>query len=116
LAEAKSIDELNALEQSFIEKFNSIENGFNIRNGGNNRKHNPESIERMREAQRQAHARRKSLGIDIPWNKGKSGYTQKGHSEESKKKRSNRMSGEGNPMFGTKWHLKDGKRIYERTT
>jgi group I intron endonuclease len=116
IATAKNLDELNSLEESYIQKFNSIDNGFNIRNGGGNKTHNPESIERMREAQRNAHARRKAENREIPWNKGKFGYTQKGHSEESKEKRSKRMSGKNNPMFGTTWKLIDGKRVYERAT
>jgi hypothetical protein len=68
----------------------------------------------MRESQRKAHARRKAEGREIPWNKGKSGYTQKGHSLEAKQKRSERVSGVNNPMYGTSWKLVDGKRVYER--
>ena len=52
IAEATSVEELNSLEIKFIEQFDSITNGFNIREGGGNKTHNPESIERMREAQR----------------------------------------------------------------
>ena len=59
IAEATSLEELNSLEIEFINKFDSIENGFNIREGGGNKKHSPESIERMKEAQRAAHARRR---------------------------------------------------------
>lgn len=114
ITESTSIEELNKLEEEFIKKFDSIDNGFNIRQGGNNKRHNPESIERMREAQRRAHARRKAEGRDMPWNKGKSGYKQKSHSAESKQKRSERMAGENNPMYGTTWKIVDGKRIYER--
>ena len=114
IAKAKTAEELNVLEENYIQQFNSIDNGFNIRNGGGNKTHNPESIKRMKEAQRNAHARRKAEGRDVPWNKGKHGYTMAGHSEESKKARSKRMSGKNNPMFGTNWKLVDGKRVYER--
>jgi group I intron endonuclease len=62
IAEATSVEELNSLEIKFIEQFDSITNGFNIREGGGNKTHNPESIERMREAQRAAHARRRAEG------------------------------------------------------
>lgn len=34
LAEATSIEELNTLEETFIQQFDCINNGFNIRNGG----------------------------------------------------------------------------------
>jgi group I intron endonuclease len=113
--EAKTIEELNSLEESYIQKFNSIDNGFNIRNGGGNKTHNPESIERMSQAQKNAHAKRKAEGrATIPWNKGKTGYTQKEHSVESKKQRSLRVYGSGNPMYGTTWKLIDGKRVYSR--
>lgn len=64
IAEATSVEELNSLEIKFIKQFNSIANGFNIREGGGNKTHNPESIERMREAQRAAHARRRAEGKD----------------------------------------------------
>ena len=59
IAEATSLEELNSLEIQFITQFNSIADGFNIREGGGNKRHSPESIERMKEAQRAAHARRR---------------------------------------------------------
>ena len=61
--EAKSLDELNLLEEFYVKKFNSIENGFNIREPGSNKKHNPESIERMRKVRLEAHTKKKELGI-----------------------------------------------------
>jgi group I intron endonuclease len=63
IAEAKTLEELNSLEIKFIGQFDSINNGFNIRSGGN-KKHSPESIERMKEAQKAAHARRRAEGKD----------------------------------------------------
>jgi group I intron endonuclease len=86
IAVATSLEELNLLEVQFIEKFDSIINGFNIRAGGGNKKHNPESIERMRIAQRAAHQRRKAAGIKVIYNS--SGMTGKKHSEETKLKMS----------------------------
>ena len=59
IANAASLDELNTLEEKYIEEFNSIKNGFNIRNGGGNKMHHPESIKRMSEAQKEAHTRRR---------------------------------------------------------
>lgn len=64
IAEAMSIEELNSLETFYIEHYDSIDNGFNIRQGGDNKTHHPESIKRMSEAQKAAHARRKAEGRD----------------------------------------------------
>jgi group I intron endonuclease len=63
IATATSLEELNLLEEHYVEKFNSIENGFNIRNPGGNKKHNLESIERMRKVRLEAHAKKKELNI-----------------------------------------------------
>lgn len=60
IATAASLEELNILEGKYIEEFDSINNGFNIRNGGGNKTHNSESIERMKLAQKAAHARRRA--------------------------------------------------------
>lgn len=64
IATANTLAELNLLEEQYIEQYNSINNGFNIRNGGGNKLHSEESKERMREAQRSAHARRRAEGKD----------------------------------------------------
>jgi group I intron endonuclease len=64
LAEATSIEELNMLEETFIQQFDSIVNGFNIRNGGGNKTHHPDSIKRMSEAQKAAHAKRRAVNKD----------------------------------------------------
>lgn len=77
IAEAPSLDELNSLEIEFINKFDSIANGFNIREGGGNKRHSPESIERMKEAQRAAHARRRADGTEGGWTR-KDGGPMKG--------------------------------------
>lgn len=65
IAEAKTIEELNLLETFYIEQHDSIENGFNIRQGGDNKIHHPDSIKRMSEAQKAAHARRRLADGDI---------------------------------------------------
>lgn len=101
--EALSLEELNILEEKYIKEFDSINNGFNIRNGGNNKTHNKESIKLMSISQQNAHARRKLEGRDIPWNKGKSGYKQSTHSDESKFNRSQKMiNNYKNPEFKNK--------------
>lgn len=64
---AENLDDLNSLEQYYIQKFNSINEGYNLRQGGDNKLHNPESIERMRISQKKAHARRKKENRDGGW-------------------------------------------------
>jgi group I intron endonuclease len=59
---ASSLEELNLLEEKYMEQFDSINNGFNIRQAGGNKLHSEESKQRMREAQRAAHTRRREAG------------------------------------------------------
>jgi group I intron endonuclease len=77
ITEATSLEELNLLEEFYINQYNSIESGFNIRQGGNNKKHHPDSIKRMSDAQKAAHARRRKLGTDGGWTR-KDGGPMKG--------------------------------------
>jgi group I intron endonuclease len=77
IANAASLDELNTLEEKYIKEFNSIKNGFNIRNGGGNKMHHPESIKRMSEAQKEARVRRRLKGTDRGWSR-KDGGPMKG--------------------------------------
>lgn len=67
IANASSLGELNFLEEKFVNQFDSIKNGFNIRNAGGNKLHSIESKQRMSEAQKKAHARRRSEGKDGGW-------------------------------------------------
>ena len=64
IATAESIEELNELEEKYVDLYDSINNGYNVRQPGNNKKHNPESIKRMSEAQKTAHAIRRSINND----------------------------------------------------
>jgi group I intron endonuclease len=82
---ATTIEELNFLEEKYVEQFDSINNGFNIRQPGGNKLHSEESKERMRQAQRAAHARRKAEGKDGGW-KRKDGGPMKGKSHPIKGK------------------------------
>lgn len=61
---ATTLEELNAKEKQYIEQYDSIKNGYNLRQGGDNKTHSEESIEKMRAAQRAAHARRRANGGD----------------------------------------------------
>lgn len=101
IASAKSIDELNTLEEHYIRYFDSIDNGFNIRQGGGNKRHNPESIARMKEAQKLAHARRREAGTEGGW-KRKDGGAMKGKSHPNK--------GGSSSLKGKTLILVDGKR------
>jgi group I intron endonuclease len=75
IASADSLDELNSLEEKFIQEYNSISNGFNTRAGGDNKLHNLESIEKMRASQKAAHARRREANGGVEKVNKKSGYT-----------------------------------------
>lgn len=83
IAEAASLEELNLLEEKYIQEYDSINNGFNIRNGGRNKIHHSNSIKRMSEAQKAAHARRRSEGRDGGWIR-KDGGPMKGKSHPNK--------------------------------
>jgi group I intron endonuclease len=85
ISTAKSIEELNLLEEKFVAQYDSINNGYNIRQPGNNKKHDPESIKRMSEAQKAAHARRKAEGKDGGWIR-KDGGPMKGKPHSNKGK------------------------------
>lgn len=104
---AMSIEELNLLEEKFVAQYDSINNGYNIRQPGNNKKHNPESIKRMSEAQKAAHARRRAQngGIETtkPHKKHKSGWEHPRKGKENKKWDHKGMMG---------WKLIDGVRIW----
>jgi group I intron endonuclease len=114
---ATTLEELNRLEEKYVEQYNSISNGFNIRNPGDNKTHNPESIERMRIAQRAAHARRREQNGGVEKHsatrshKGKSGLW--ALSEDQKKKHSKLMSEINKKTSGGKtWKIINGKRTW----
>jgi group I intron endonuclease len=64
---ANSLEELNLLEEKYVDQYDSINNGFNIRQAGSNKLHSKGSKERMSESQKAAHARRKLEGRDGGW-------------------------------------------------
>lgn len=70
---ASTLEELNLLEDKYVNEFDSINNGFNIRQAGGNKLHSEESKERMREAQRKAHARRREAGTEGGWKRSDGG-------------------------------------------
>ena len=111
IAVATSLDELNTLEELYVTQFNSIENGFNIRQAGGNKLHSEESKNRMREAQRAAHARRRNLGTDT-W-KRKDGGPMAGKKQSELTKEKIRLSHlSATHCRGKTWKLIDGKRVW----
>jgi group I intron endonuclease len=105
-----TLEHLNRLEEYFILEYDSIANGYNHRQGGSNRLHSKDSIEKMREAQRRAHARRREEGRDtFIKTKKTSGWK---HSEESKAKRKEWSSVSNSQFKGKTWKMIDGKRTW----
>ena len=98
IASASTLDELNLLEVKYIADYNSIEEGYNLREGGDNRLHHPASIEKMRASQKAAHARRKENGVDGGWVR-KDGGPMKGKVHPKKGKPSTKWSEEARARF-----------------
>jgi group I intron endonuclease len=108
---AESMEDLNKLEEKYVLLFDSINNGYNIRNPGNNKTHNPASIERMRESQRKAHVRRKSLGTDT-WSRGDGGAMNGKKQSQDAKEKMKLAHLKSTHCRGKTWKLIDGKRIW----
>ncbi len=84
LQKAKDKDELNELEKFYIQYFNTIENGYNLKSGGSEILYSKESKEKMSKS-----------------HVGKtSGMLGKKHSQETKDNHSKRMKGKNHPLFG----------------
>ena len=104
---ANSLEELNLLEEKYINQYNSINNGFNIRQAGGNKLHSEESKQQMSESQKAAHARRRLEGKDGGWVR-KDGGSMKGKSHPNKggtKKESFSKGKKG-------WKMIDGKQVW----
>lgn len=80
-------EDTDKYEEEYIKKYNTVHpNGYNLLQGGKNRKHNPETLKYLSEIMK---------GENHPQ------YGTK-LSEERKKKHSELMKGSGNPNFGKK--------------
>ena len=85
IATADTIEELNQLEVKYIKEYDSIANGFNLREGGDNKTHSPESIEKMRKVHLARHANNDIGG----WTRRDGGNMKgKTHSAETKEQMS----------------------------
>ena len=104
---ASSLEELNILEEKYVIEYDSINNGFNIRNPGGNKTHNPESIERMRVAQKNAHARRREQNDGVEKTK-KRNQIVKTWSSAKKGTTSTKWKNKGSKT----WKLEDGIRVW----
>jgi group I intron endonuclease len=119
---ANDLDELNLKEQYWLDAYKKIAEVYNIREAGNNKIHSVQSKEKMKESQRQAHARRKATGTDT-WvrrdggaMKGKAhprkGTTGMWSMPESAKEKLSQIQLERSGTRGKTWKTIDGKRVY----
>lgn len=120
---AQTLDDLNAKEEYWLAYYRQIVECYNIREAGGNKIHSAESIEKMKESQRQAHARRRAEGRDGGWKRvdggamlGKS-HPRKGTSglwnmPEDAKRKLSQIQTEKSGTKGKTWKLIDGKRVY----
>jgi group I intron endonuclease len=116
IAIANSLEELNLLEEQYVTEYDSINNGFNIRQPGGNKLHNEKSKIRMSESQKTAHARRRETnnGIEthskIHSHKGKTGIWS--YSEEKRERHKAITMISNQHCRGKTWKLIDGKRVW----
>jgi len=82
---ATTLKELNDKEEYWLNYFKQFTECYNVREAGGNKTHSPESIERMRAAQKAAHARRRAEGRDT-WTR-KDGGAMKGKAHPGKGKK-----------------------------
>lgn len=107
LVYTNSIENLNKLEEYYIEKYNSINTGYNIREGGNNKLHSKESKKRMSESQKTAHKRRRENETEGGW-KRRDGGPMKGKVHPNKRG----TSANKGKLKGKTWKLVNGNRVW----
>ena len=125
--QAGTIEELNAKEGQWVDYYRNL--GivvYNNREAGGNKTHSPESIERMRRSQQQAHARRRENNNGVERHskprvhKGKTGLWTRsdGGSMKGKtmslttKEKIRQVQIERSGTRGKTWTLVNGKRVY----
>ena len=126
IEQGNTVEQLNELEAKWVDYYRSITEVYNNREAGNNKLHSTKSIQRMREAQKAAHARRRELNNGIEkhtvshCHKGQTGLWKrtdggvmlgKKMSEKSRKKISEARL-KNNGARGKTWKAIDGNRVY----
>ena len=89
--QAETIEVLNQLETKWISHYRGITKCYNHRDGGDNSLHSNDSIEKMRESQKAAHARRRAEGCEGGW-KRRDGGAMKGKCHPKKGKSATKWS------------------------
>jgi group I intron endonuclease len=89
--QCETIEELNDREQHWLDFYRKSTEVYNCREAGGNKIHSAESIEKMREAQKLAHQRRRENGKDGGWKRADGG-PMKGKSHPKKGKPSKKWS------------------------
>jgi len=107
---ANTIEQLNYLEVFYMNKYDSINNGYNLREGGNNKLHSEESKKRISDAQKAAYKRRRELGTNtFTRTKKTKGWKWTDEQKEKLKPVQEKLR----KMLKNKtWKLVDGKRVW----
>jgi len=119
---ATTLGELNTLEVKWIEHYKASGEIYNHRKGGDNSLHSDESIQRMRIAQKAAHARRRAEGRDT-WKRrdggamlGKAhpakGTKRPGTMTEEVKENMRQIKLAATYCRGKSWKVINGKRVW----
>jgi group I intron endonuclease len=116
---ATSLEALNELEKQYVEKYNAINEGYNIREAGNNKLHNAGSIEKMQAAQRKRHQEKPAGGwtrIDGGPMKGKphpaKGTKRPNTMTTEVKEHLRQIKLEATYCRGKSWTVVNGKRVW----
>ena len=106
IEECDSLEQLNEREVYWIDYYNSIDEGYNLRRAGEAKTHSEISKKLMSEAQKAAHARRRAEGRDT-FTKIRKTRGWKLSEETKAKLRKPRPD-----LKGKTWKLIDGKRVW----
>lgn len=108
-----SLEELNDREQYWLNYYRQLTETYNCREAGGNKTHSKNSIEKMREAQKSAHARRREQGIDGGW-KRIDGGPMKGKEHPKKGKPSKKWSTESRERYKVVAKAREEKKRLKR--
>ena len=102
---AGTVDELNIKEQHWLTEYRKTTEVYNVREAGNNKIHNPESIERMRIAQKLRHAT-----TDVGGWKRRDGGAMKGKTHPKKGKVSKKWTEEMKAAHSIRCKQREAKK------